>query len=124
MRWDLRDRVALITGAARGVGAETARRGRGAGARLVLVDVDADPLKELATELREGVTTAVADVRDLSAVQHAVGTGVQELEGIDVVVADAGIASYGSVLAVDPETFALRDRHQRDGRVPAPRSRR
>jgi NAD(P)-dependent dehydrogenase (short-subunit alcohol dehydrogenase family) len=52
------------------------------------------------------VITARADVRDLSAVQQAVDAAIGEFGGIDVVVANAGIASYGSVLAVDPETFA------------------
>ncbi|WP_374455395.1 SDR family oxidoreductase [Nocardioides sp.] len=101
----LRDKVVLITGAARGIGAETARQLHREGARLVLVDVDAEALKELAAELGDPVT-ATADVRDLDAVQRAVDTGVEELGGIDVVVANAGIASYGSVLAVDPATFA------------------
>ena len=72
----------------------------------MLVDVDTDPLEKLAAELGSAVVTARADVRDLAAVQQAVDTGIAEYGGIDVAVANAGIASYGSVLAVDPETFA------------------
>jgi ATP/maltotriose-dependent transcriptional regulator MalT len=45
----------------------------------------------------------VADVRDLAAMQAAAGQAVDKFGGIDVVVANAGIASYGSVLKVDPE---------------------
>jgi NAD(P)-dependent dehydrogenase (short-subunit alcohol dehydrogenase family) len=51
------------------------------------------------------VLTAVADVRDLPAMQAAAATAVERFGGIDVVVANAGIASYGSVLQVDPEAF-------------------
>ena len=49
--------------------------------------------------------TAVADVRDLPAMQAAAAQAVERFGGIDVVVANAGIASYGSVLQVDPEAF-------------------
>lgn len=106
MRWTLRDKTVLITGAARGIGAETARQLHDKGARLVLVDVDSEPLEKLAAEMGSAVITARADVRDLSAVQQAVDAGIEAFGGIDVVVANAGIASYGSVLAVDPDTFA------------------
>ena len=78
----------------------------GKGARLVLIDVDGAPLKELAAELGEvNVMTAIADVRDLSAMQHAADNAAERFGGIDIVVANAGIASYGSVLQVDPEAF-------------------
>ena len=49
--------------------------------------------------------TVVADVRDLPAMQAAADQAVERFGGIDVVVANAGIASYGSVLQVDPEAF-------------------
>jgi NAD(P)-dependent dehydrogenase (short-subunit alcohol dehydrogenase family) len=99
-------KVALITGGASGIGAGVARRLHGKGARLVLIDVDGAPLKELAAELGEvNVMTAIADVRDLSAMQHAADNAAERFGGIDIVVANAGIASYGSVLQVDPEAF-------------------
>lgn len=106
MGWKLVGKTVLITGAARGIGAETARQLHEEGARLVLVDVDSEPLEKLAAELGSAVITARADVRDLSAMQQAVDAGIEEFGGIDVAVANAGIASYGSVLAVDPESFA------------------
>jgi NADPH:quinone reductase-like Zn-dependent oxidoreductase len=56
-------RVALITGGARGVGAEVARRLHEKGAKLVLTDLDEAPLKELAAELGEDrVLTAIPDL--------------------------------------------------------------
>jgi NAD(P)-dependent dehydrogenase (short-subunit alcohol dehydrogenase family) len=102
----LQGRTALITGAARGIGAETARRLAAQGVRLVLTDLDEVGLKALATELAaDDVLTVACDVCDLSAMEAAVAEGVERFGGLDVVVANAGIASYGSVLAVDPETF-------------------
>lgn len=100
------DKVVFITGGARGVGADVARRLRRKGAKLVLTDIDAAPLAELAAELGEAhVLTAVADVRDLAAMQAVADEAVAQFGGIDVVVANAGIATYGSVLQVDPEAF-------------------
>lgn len=102
----LQGKVVLITGGARGIGAEVARRLRNGGARLVLTDVGRDELAALAAELgEERVLTVVADVRDLPAMQAAAAQAVERFGGIDVVVANAGIASYGSLLQVDPEAF-------------------
>jgi NAD(P)-dependent dehydrogenase (short-subunit alcohol dehydrogenase family) len=101
-------KVALITGGARGVGAEVARRLHGAGAKLVLTDVDEAALHDIATTLSgDRVLTCVADVRDLAAMQDAVSQAVARFGGIDVVMANAGISTYGSVLQVDPEAFRL-----------------
>jgi NAD(P)-dependent dehydrogenase (short-subunit alcohol dehydrogenase family) len=99
-------KVALITGGANGIGAEVARRLHAKGAKLVLTDLDEAQLKDVATRLGEDrVLTAVADVRDLSAMQAAVAKGVERFGGIDIVVANAGIGSFGSVLEIDPEAF-------------------
>jgi NAD(P)-dependent dehydrogenase (short-subunit alcohol dehydrogenase family) len=99
-------KVALITGAANGIGAEVARRLHDKGARLILTDLDESPLNEVAARLGEDrVLTVVADVRDLPAMQAAVDAGVRRFGGIDIVVANAGIAVYGSVLKVDPAAF-------------------
>lgn len=100
----LQGKVVFITGAARGIGAEVARRLRNKGAKLVLTDLDKAQLASLATELgADRVLTVVADVRNLTAMQTAADQAVERFGGIDVVVANAGIASYGSVLQVDPE---------------------
>ncbi|WNG84608.1 SDR family oxidoreductase [Mycobacterium sp. ITM-2016-00316] len=103
----LNGKVVFITGGARGVGAEVARRLRRKGAKLVLTDLDPAPLAELADELggEAHVLTALADVRDLTAMHRAADAAVARFGGIDIVVANAGIASFGSVLQVDPEAF-------------------
>lgn len=99
-------KTVVITGAARGVGAEVARRLHRKGARLVLTDLDAAPLAELVSELGgDRVQSVVADVRDLEAMQNAAASAVDRFGGIDIVIANAGIATYGSVLQVDPKAF-------------------
>ena len=102
----LTGKVALITGAARGIGAETAKALATRGVRLVLTDLDRDPLEEVVRAVGEDNALAVvADVCDLASMESAVAQGVERFGGIDLVLANAGIASYGSVLSVDPATF-------------------
>lgn len=99
-------KVVLITGGARGVGAATATRLVARGARVVLVDVDAEPLRELVERLGEEHATSIeGDVTELADMEQAAAHGVERFGGIDVVVANAGIASYGSVGVVDPAVF-------------------
>ncbi|MGV0853529.1 SDR family oxidoreductase [Mycolicibacterium phlei] len=99
-------KVALITGAANGIGEEVARRLHAKGAKVVLADVDGDRLQRVASDLGdERVVTAVADVRELADMEAAVAAGVERFGGIDIVMANAGIATYGSVLGVDPQAF-------------------
>lgn len=98
--------VVFITGGAHGIGAETGRRLHAKGARVVLTDLDEAKLNAIATELgADRVLTVVADVRDLAQMQAAAEQAVTRFGGIDTVVANAGIASYGSVLGVAPEAF-------------------
>lgn len=100
------NKVVLISGGARGIGAATAQAIVAAGGKVVLTDVDAEPLDKLAAELgSDAALGIVADVTDLSSMEAAVAAGVAKFGGIDVAVANAGIASYGSVLGVDPAVF-------------------
>ena len=102
----LGNEVVFITGAARGIGAGTARALARRGARLILVDLDAAPLQELAAEIGEELVVSVpCDVCDLDALKDAATAGIERFGGIDLVLANAGVASYGSVAAVDPEMF-------------------
>jgi len=91
----------LITGAARGIGAETARQLAAQGAHLALVGLEAERLAALAGELGPQHCWAECDVTDQGSVQQAVATALAHLGGLDVVIANAGIASNGTV-AVSP----------------------
>jgi NAD(P)-dependent dehydrogenase (short-subunit alcohol dehydrogenase family) len=83
-----------------------ARRLHEKGAKLVLTDLDEVLLKEVATRLgEERVLTVVADVRNFEAMQAAADKGIDRFGGIDIAIANAGIATFGSVLHVDPAAF-------------------
>lgn len=100
--YDVNGRTVLITGAARGIGAETARRLHAKGANVALVGLEPERLQGLAAELGEERAAAFeADVTDVDALQRAVDACVQRFGGIDVGIANAGIAFTGP-LATTP----------------------
>jgi len=88
---DLRDRVALVTGGASGLGRATARALAEAGARVVVADLDAEGGRAVAAEL-DGAFFA-ADVADLHANLAMAEFCVEHLGGLDLVHLNAGIAS-------------------------------
>lgn len=101
MSASLAGRTVLVTGPARGIGAETARRLAARGARLALVGMEPARLEALAAELGAGHWWAACDVTDGVALSRAVAGAVAALGGLDVVVANAGIASHGTVRTGD-----------------------
>jgi NAD(P)-dependent dehydrogenase (short-subunit alcohol dehydrogenase family) len=105
-RYDVRNKVVLVTGAARGIGAQTARVLAGRGARLSLVGLERDLLQNLREDLGEEHVWFEADVTSQEQLDEAVRRTAEELGGVDVVMANAGIASYGTVRQIDPEAFA------------------
>ena len=95
----------LITGAARGIGAATARRLVQSGARVALVGLEPAELERLAAELGPAAIWIEADVYDRAALEAAAAETASRLGGIDVAIANAGIGVRGSVLTVDPDAF-------------------
>lgn len=98
-------KVVFITGGARGIGAETARLLVARGARVALVDIDEEPLRELAAQLGDNATAIVGDVVDFEAMERAAAEAVDTFGRIDVCLANAGIASYGTLATIDPAMF-------------------
>lgn len=92
--------VALVTGGASGLGEATVRRLRGLGARVLIVDRDAERGEALASELGEGVRFARADVTSEPDVQAAVAAA-SELGALRVAVQCAGIGFAARTLARD-----------------------
>jgi NAD(P)-dependent dehydrogenase (short-subunit alcohol dehydrogenase family) len=113
-------KVAFITGAARGMGRAHAVRLAEEGADIVAVDIcsqlesvpyDMATPDDLATTVKlveeqdRRILTHQADVRDAGALQAAVDQAIAEFGGIDIVVANAGIASFGAVWELPEETW-------------------
>jgi 3-oxoacyl-[acyl-carrier protein] reductase len=100
----LAGRRAVVTGAARGIGAEIARTLAGAGATIGVLDVAAE-VKAVAAEL--GGPVEIADVRDPDATRDAIGRLVDALGGVDVLVNDAGILRITPLLDITIEEWDL-----------------
>jgi NAD(P)-dependent dehydrogenase (short-subunit alcohol dehydrogenase family) len=100
----LSGRRVLITGAARGIGAATARRLYERGARVVLAGIEPDALARTAAQCGDALAV-VCDVRDREQVDAAVEGAVEHLRGLDVVVANAGVAAQLPLIGGDPEVF-------------------
>jgi SDR family mycofactocin-dependent oxidoreductase len=113
----LQDKVAFITGAARGLGRTLALTMAREGANVILVDIATPPAgldypAATAEDLDETVRQvealdrravwAQADVRDLSAMQDVIDRGVSELGRLDIVVGNAGIVTWGRFWEMDP----------------------
>jgi NAD(P)-dependent dehydrogenase (short-subunit alcohol dehydrogenase family) len=106
-RYELSGKVALVTGGARGIGLATARALHARGASVAIVDLQ----REAAEDAAAGIdgTRALgleADVTDEDAVAEAVEAAAERFGGLDVVVANAGIASrVMTARAIDPAVF-------------------
>jgi NAD(P)-dependent dehydrogenase (short-subunit alcohol dehydrogenase family) len=90
--YDLNGKVALVTGAARGIGYETARQLHLRGASVTVLDIDAAEAREAAERIGPRAIGLATDVTDHSAVMQSVAETVDRFGGLDVVVANAGIA--------------------------------
>ncbi len=98
-------KVALITGAARGIGAGVARGYVAGGGRVALVGLEPELLAALADELGDAAAWWEADVRDSAAVATAIDAAAAHFGRLDHVLANAGIASYGTVRQIDDTAF-------------------
>lgn len=96
----------LITGAARGIGAALARKAAARGARVALVGLEPELLASVADELGPEHLWVEADVTDPEALKAAVQRTVETFGGLDVVVANAGIAPLTTVATASAHSLA------------------
>jgi NAD(P)-dependent dehydrogenase (short-subunit alcohol dehydrogenase family) len=88
----LNGKVALVTGAARGIGFETARQLHARGASIAVVDLDIAEAREAAEQIGDRAIGISADVTDAGAMRAAVAETVERFGGLDIAMANAGIA--------------------------------
>jgi NAD(P)-dependent dehydrogenase (short-subunit alcohol dehydrogenase family) len=105
--FDLNGKVALVTGGARGIGFETARQMHMRGASVAVLDIDADEAREAAERIGPRAIGLAGDVTDQNAMLAAVAEVVEKFGGLDVAVANAGIAQQGfaSIRAISGEEW-------------------
>lgn len=105
--FDLNGKVALVTGAARGIGFETARQMHLRGASVAVLDLDATEAREAAERIGPRAIGLAGDVTDQNAMMATVATVVETFGGLDIAVANAGIAqkNFASVRAISGEEW-------------------
>lgn len=104
----LKGKVAFITGAGKGIGQATAVRFASEGAVLGLLDRDAEALKDTQRQVEAAggqCSIFPADVRSSAAVRSAIDQTAQRFGGLDILVANAGVAIAGSVVDMPEENL-------------------
>ncbi|OKK16750.1 short-chain dehydrogenase [Streptomyces sp. CB00455] len=101
----LEGQVAVVTGAARGVGELLARKLSARGARIALVGLEPEVLKEVSERLRTDSDHWHADVTDHEAMARVAREVEQRFGRVDIVVANAGVASGGPFADSDPAAW-------------------
>jgi NAD(P)-dependent dehydrogenase (short-subunit alcohol dehydrogenase family) len=107
-RYPVNGKVALVTGGMRGIGFETAKLLHDRGASVAITDIDPDGIQRAVAEIgSERALGLVSDVQVEDAVRAAVDQAVSRFGGLDIVVANAGIAPRPprTFLSMDPEDF-------------------
>jgi 3-oxoacyl-[acyl-carrier protein] reductase len=105
---DLKGRLAIVTGGARGIGFAIAQRMLRSGARVVLWDIDAAAMNEAARPLQHSgvVYVNTVDLTDESSVTAAAASHMQTLEKVDILVNNAGITGGNAPLwELEPEVW-------------------
>ena len=105
--FSLTSKTALVTGGARGIGEATARALVDRGANVVITDLDQEAVERAAAAIHPSKVIGIAaDVTDRDAMDEVVATAVERFGGLDVIVANAGIAPTGATaLSADEEQF-------------------
>jgi sorbitol-6-phosphate 2-dehydrogenase len=100
----LKDQVAIVTGAAQGLGLGIATRLAAEGARVVLADIS-DAIHTAAARIGPEVTAQVCDVADSAAVDRLVAEAVEQHGWLDVMVANAGVGGGVPIVEMTDEAF-------------------
>jgi NAD(P)-dependent dehydrogenase (short-subunit alcohol dehydrogenase family) len=104
--YDFDGKVALVTGAAGGIGSATARKFAAAGAKVIVADIDEAGARATAEQIRSAggdATPVVVDVADSASVEAMVAFTVATYGGLDIAHNNAGIVGAGANIADMPD---------------------
>src|ERR1700684_3375215 len=101
----LKDKRVLITGGASGIGAATAARFLEESARVCVLDRDAQGCDHIRRELPGLAEAIIADVTDLMQVEAAFAEAIRLMDGVDVLINNAGISIRHKFLDITPEDW-------------------
>lgn len=102
---DFSGKLAIVTGAANGIGAATAKLLLERGARVFAVDMDRDGLEVLQASLGNKFVPYYVDLSDSAQVESMVMAGIEALGGLDILVNNAGIGCLARATDLDLETW-------------------
>jgi acetoin reductase-like protein len=101
----LKDKVAIVTGGARGIGEGIVRAYVDEGARVAIADVETDKAEDLARDLGAAAIAVKLDVRDRDQIAAAVARTVDAFGGVDILVNNAGVFNMGPLAEVTEADF-------------------
>jgi len=101
----LKDKRVLITGGASGIGAATAGRFLEEGSQVCVLDRDGNACGEIRRQLPALAEAIIADVTDLMQVEAAFADAVRVMDGVDVLINNAGISIRHKFLDITPEEW-------------------
>ena len=111
MNFDLENKVAIVTGASRGLGMAAARSLAAEGCKILAAARSVEDLRKFASELPDSIRACPCDMTDIDAVRTLPARAVEEFGRLDIVVNNAGIAPAGLFLDQDDrvwdEVFAI-----------------
>ena len=101
----LKDKVAIVTGGARGIGESVVRAYSAEGAKVVIADIEIAKAQQLASEIGANALAVQLDVRDSKSIAALISATVAKFGGVDILYNNAGVFDMGPVLEVSEASF-------------------
>jgi NAD(P)-dependent dehydrogenase (short-subunit alcohol dehydrogenase family) len=101
----LKDKVAIVTGGARGIGEAVVRAYSAEGAKVVIADIEIAKAQELASELGANALAVQLDVRDSKSISSLISATVSKFGSVDILYNNAGVFDMGPILEISEASF-------------------